>query len=604
MKVIVDIEADSLTPTKIWCIVCLDISTNTFHEFYGETLKDFKNFSTQVDKFIAHNGVCYDIPVLNRLLNCNIKLNQVIDTLVLSRLFNVTRTGGHSLRNFGQLFRFPKQEFNDFSKFSLEMLKYCRQDVLLTKKVYDFLLVEGEGFSSDCIQIEHSIQHILQKQKENGFYLDQEKASQLRETCLAIMKEIEFEVEQNFKPKVSLIRTVKPKYKADGSMSTVGLNRFENPLETVGGEFSLIEYVPFNMSSPKQVVERMYEYGWKPVVFNNPSPIMKRKGIKRGSPKVCEENINTLPDSAPKVAKRIGTYLMCANRAKLVEQWFNSLGSDGRVHGDVIGVGANTHRMAHIMPNMANVPSVSFKDDGHPKLGLDGRFGFECRDCFTVQDSINRTLIGVDAKAIQLRILAHYVNNKEFTDAMINGDIHQFNREALGLGSVTNGRAIAKTFIYAFLLGAGDPKLGSIVGGTTKDGAILRAKFMENVTGLKEIKLKNERDAKRGFFIGLDGRKLPIKSAHFALSSYLQGGEAVVMKAAYIEWYNKILKQKLDAKGVAIIHDEFQIDSLISDAEQVSKIVIQAIRNTTKTFKLNCPMDGEAKLGLTWARTH
>jgi len=604
MKVIVDIEADSLTPTKIWCIVCLDISTNNLHEFYGETLKDFKDFSKQVEKFIAHNGICYDIPVLNRLLDCDIKLSKVVDTLILSRLFNVTRTGGHSLRNFGQLFRFPKQEFEDFSKFSVEMLKYCRQDVLLTKKVYDFLLVEGEGFSSDCIQIEHSIQHILQKQKENGFYLDQEKALKLREDCLSIMKEIEFEVEQTFKPKISLIRTVKPKYKANGVMSTVGLNRFENPLEVVGGEFSLIKYTPFNMSSPKQVVERMYEYGWKPVVFNNPSPTMKKQGIKRGSPKVCVENINTLPDTAPKAAKRIGTYLMCSNRANLVEQWFSSLGSDGRVHGDVIGLGANTHRMAHIRPNMGNVPSLTLDDEGHPKLGLEGRFGFECRDCFTVKDPVNRTLIGVDAKAIQLRILAHYVNNKEFTDAMINGDIHQFNREALGLGSVTNGRAIAKTFIYAFLLGAGDPKLGSIVGGTAKDGAALRTKFMENVTGLKEIKFRNTQDAKRGYFKGLDGRKLPIKSAHFALSSYLQGGEAVIMKAAYIEWYNKILKQKLDAKGVAIVHDEFQIDSLKSDAKEVSKIVVQSIRNTTKTFKLNCPMDGESKLGLTWAGTH
>lgn len=604
MKCVVDIEADSLDPTVIWCIVCKCIDTGTLYKFYGALLYDFVQFSRTVDGWIAHNGIGYDIPVLNRLLGTDIKISQVEDTAVMSRLFNPTRSGGHSLENLGEYLNCPKIEFNDFSRFTTEMLDYCVQDVETTYKVYNFLLREGDGFSDRCIRLEHAVQHILEQQKANGFYLDQDKAMQIRAECLDEMGKIEFEVEKHFRPRPKLIRTVTPKYRKDGTMSVVGLKQIDNPLETVAGEFSLIQYIPFNLSSPSQVTQRMEEYGWRPVVFNKPTENMKKAGMKRGSPKICEENIATLPDTAPEIAKSIGTYLMCKNRAGLVEQWFNALKEDGKVHGTVFSVGANTHRMSHIDPNMANIPSVAFNDNGEPVLGLAGRFGHECRSCFTLEDIVNYRLVGVDAKAIQLRVFAHYVNDAVFTDAMVNGDIHEFNREALGLGTVTGGRAIAKTFIYAFLLGGGDAKLGYIVGGTARDGANMRAKFMDSIAGVAALKEANKEDANRGYFIGLDGRRLPIKSAHFALSSYLQGGEAVIMKLAYINWYNRVRRLKLDARPVAIVHDEYQIEAHRDVAETVGQIVVEAIQGTTKTLDLNCPMDGEAAIGLTWAGTH
>ena len=602
MKCIVDIEADDLIPTRIWCIVCKDILTGTMYKFKGDTLNDFRPFTRQVDSWIAHNGIAYDIPALNRLLNTEIKASTVEDTLVMSRLFNPTRSGGHSLESFGSFLNFPKGEFNDFSKYSDEMLKYCEQDVEVTDKVYHYLKREGKDFSPESIRLEHSVQYILEQQKLNGFNLNQEKAVDTRAACLQIMQDIEVQVAKDFKPKVKAVRLVVPKYKKDGSLSIVGLKVLDNPLEVVGGVFTLIEYVEFNLGSPKQVVERMVEYGWKPTVFNKPTPNMQLAGIKRGSPKVCEENINTLPSTAPIIAKKIGTYLMCKSRANFIEQWFSALGSDGRVHGTVFGVGANTHRMAHIAPNMATIPSVIFNKEGEPIKGVEGRFGFDCRSCFIVGNK--RKLVGIDAKAIQLRVFAHYVNDPEYTDAMVNGDPHAFNRDALGLPKTVEGRAIAKTFIYAFLLGGGDPKLGEIVNGNARDGAALRARFMDRITGVKKLKQQNEEDARNGYIIGLDGRRLPIKSAHFALSSYLQGGEAVIMKAALVNWYNRVKRLKLDAMPVAMVHDEFQIDCAEEIAGQVGEIVVDSIRGTTKTFNLNCPMDGEASVGKDWASTH
>ena len=202
-------------------------------------------------------------------------------------------------------------------------------------------------------------------------------------------------------------------------------------------------------------------------------------------------------------------------------------------------------------------------------------------------------------------IFSHYKlsclgNDSDYIDAVVNGDPHSYNQQAAGLDT----RARAKTFIYAFLLGAGDYKLGKIVEGTTADGKALRERFLSNMPGLKKLRLQCEEDARRGYMIGLDGRCIPIKSAHFALSSYLQGGEAVIMKAAYVESYNRFKREKLDAMTVAFVHDEFQTECHKDITERVGNIHIEAIRNTTKLFNLNCPMDGEARVGLTWAECH
>ena len=104
--------------------------------------------------------------------------------------------------------------------------------------------------------------------------------------------------------------------------------------------------------------------------------------------------------------------------------------------------------------------------------------------------------------------------------------------------------------------------------------------------------------------VGLDGRKIQIKSEHFALSAYLQGGEAVVMKYAMCLWHQRIRKLKLDAKQVAIVHDEFQVEVLKSQADTVGKIIVQSIVDAGKYFKLNCPLDGEYKIGRNWYDTH
>lgn len=603
MRVVCDLEANGLDPTRIFCIVCIDIDTLQEYIFKEGELSEFIQFYTRVDTWIGHNFLCYDLPALRKILHVNIRTETVVDTLILSRLFNPIRSGGHALDNWGTLLGDAKLKHEDWTVFSPQMLDRCIQDVRLTIKVYHQLMNEGKNFSAKSIKIEHLTQQILDKQRKYGFKLDMTKAANIRIECLAEMSRIEQIIYKEFKAIRRPDRVIVPRFKKDGNIIAVGLHDIlDNPKlpnVQVVGELTRLKLEEFTIHSPTQIVRRMEYYKWKPVQFNKPSPLMKQEG-RKGTPIICEENINTLPDTAPKSAKLIGTYMMCKSRANLIEQWVKAVGSDGRMHGTMFSVGAITNRCAHIQPNMGNIPSIEMGKDHKPILGIKGRFGFECRDCFTVDDVVNRRLVGVDAKSIQLRALAHYLNNPSYITAVSEGDVHEVNREAAGLDS----RDTAKTFIYAFLLGAGDKKLGTIVKGTTQDGKDLRERFMSRIKGLTELREQCDEDANRGYMLGIDGRCIPVKSAHFALSSYLQGFEAVVMKTAYINSYRTIKYRNLDAMTVAFVHDEFQSDCHKLVAEEVGTIQIEAIRRTTSLFNLNCPLDGEMKIGTTWANTH
>ena len=145
-------------------------------------------------------------------------------------------------------------------------------------------------------------------------------------------------------------------------------------------------------------------------------------------------------------AKLIARYLMLQKRISQVSSWFDVVKPDGRVHGRVITNGAVTGRMTHISPNMAQVPNSG------------SEYGSECRELWTVEPG--NKLVGIDASGLELRMLAHYMKDARYTDEILNGDIHTANQKAAGLLN----RNTAKTFIYAFLYGAGAAKIGAIVG--------------------------------------------------------------------------------------------------------------------------------------------
>jgi DNA polymerase-1 len=291
-------------------------------------------------------------------------------------------------------------------------------------------------------------------------------------------------------------------------------------------------------------------------------------------------------------AKVIAEYLLLQKRIAQVESWLEAMSSDGRVHGKVITNGAVTGRMTHSKPNMAQIPNAG------------SLYGPECRQCWTVEDG--NVLVGVDASGLELRMLAHYMKDDNYVRTVTEGsskdgtDVHTVNQKAAGL--VTRDQA--KTFIYAFLYGAGDSKIGSIVGGNATQGANLKAKFLQQTPALERLLSRVKSIASKGSVPGLDGRRIWVRSEHAALNSLLQGAGAIVMKKALVIFNDKIKKNKWPVKLVANVHDEIQFEVPPEYAEVTGEAAKQSIIDAGVFFKLHCPLDGEYKYGKSWRDTH
>jgi DNA polymerase I-like protein with 3'-5' exonuclease and polymerase domains len=344
------------------------------------------------------------------------------------------------------------------------------------------------------------------------------------------------------------------------------------------------ELVVFNPASRQQIAEKLIGLGWKPTKFTEPT-----SSHPNGQAIVDE---STLAGLKWPLAQFVAEYMMLGKRIAQIESWLEVVGNDGRVHGRVITNGAVTGRMTHMKPNMAQIPN-----SGSP-------YGPECRQCWTVEEG--NVLVGCDASGLELRMLAHYMKDAKYVKTVTEGsskdgtDVHTVNQKAAGLQT----RDQAKTFIYAFLYGAGPAKIGSIVGGSSAAGKALIDSFLKGTPSLQRLRDKVSTYASEGYVPGLDGRKIWVRSEHAALNSLLQGAGAIVMKKALVIFNDRIKANAWDVKLVVNVHDELQMECRPEIAEEVGKACVASIEEAGVAFKLRCPLDGEYKIGRNWKETH
>ena len=543
MRAVVDIETDSLDATKVHCIVAKDIDSGRVYPFPPNLLHEFRDWSLGVKQFIMHNGLIFDAPVLNRLLGTKIKVNQVIDTLVLSQLYNPIRDG-HSLKAWGKRLSMPKGDVDSFEVYTPEMLEYCKQDVNITHKVFQELEKEGKGFSDYSSEIEHKIRVIIDKQKKNGFAIDMEKAMGLFNKLKDEADNLEKWSLDNFAPTVVELKTK-------------------------------TKYIPFNIGSRQQIASRLMKLGWKP-----------KQHTDKGNIIINEAVLDTIDMSE---ARKFSRFFLLQKRIAQIKSWIETCDDrDGRVHGSVMTLKTITGRMSHNSPNMAQIPAVR------------SPYGKECRDCWTVSDTSTHSIVGTDASGLELRCLAHLMNDTTFTDILLTGDIHTHNMKMAGL----TDRDQAKTFIYAFMYGAGSAKIGKIVGAGAKEGQQLINKFLTSMPSLKRVRDEVTKASAKGKIRGIDGRVLYVRSTHSALNTLLQGAGAVVCKVWLINIMTGVRTLGVDVKLVASIHDEYQFEVLNTDVKKFGQITKDAMKDTEKELHMKCPLDSEWKVGKTWAETH
>lgn len=549
MNVILDIETDALNATKIHCIVTKNVDTGQVNLWKGdECYTSFPKFAKGVSKFIMHNGISFDAPTLNRLTGTKLNVSNVEDTLILSQLLFPTRKK-HSLESWGENLGFNKIDFHDFSELTEEMVTYCIRDVDITYRLWLKIKEEKYVKYRKAIDLEYRVRHIVDIQERNGFTLDVQKATCLQAELTDKASVIEEKLQEKYPPITQ-----------------------ERVSEKTGKRLK-DKIIVFNPSSRQQIAARLMDQGWKPDNFT-----------PTGHPIVDE---GTLKNVDIPEAQMIAEYLLLNKRTAQIKSWLELLEEDGKVHGKVLTLKAISGRMAHFGPNMAQVPAVY------------SPYGKQCRACWS-SSSPDRVLVGCDASSLELRCLAHYMRDKGYTKEVVEGDIHTANQKAAGLAT----RDQAKTFIYAFIYGAGSAKIGSIVGGSATEGQVLMDNFLAALPALAQLRSDVDKASRSGYIAGLDGRKLHVRHQHAAMNLLLQGAGAIICKQWVVFIDQLIKKHRLDVNLVASIHDEYQFDCRKDQAEQFGKLTREAMKLTEKELNVRCPLESEYKVGRNWSETH
>lgn len=539
---------------------------------------------------VMHNGLKFDYWALQKVYPWfDIPVNQIRDTLVLARLiwpdvtdkdllrlkkgFPRKLVGSHSLKAWGYRLGILKGEFgetSDWQFWSPEMQVYCEQDVAVTRHLWQAVLKKEP--SPRAVELETWFAFVIARQEQFGYNFDKAKAVDLYATLLTRRQAIDAELRMYFGSWYVPVETVYAK----ANNSKLGLVK--------GLAYTKIKLVEFNPASRHHIADRLKKlFGWKPEVFT-----------ESGQPKVDEDILKDLPYPPAKLlAERFMVEKRIGQLAEGDAAWLK-LERNGRIHGSVNTIGAVTGRCTHSTPNVAQVPSIK------------APYGAECRELFCAPYGMVQ--VGCDASGLELRCLAHFMARYDggaYAKVLLEGDIHSANQAAAGLPTRDN----AKTFIYAFLYGAGDEKIGSIVGKGAAAGKKLKASFLAKTPALARLKeAVGAAVKKNGHLKGIDGRILKVRSEHSALNTLLQSAGALLVKQATVNLYMELTRRGYewgrDWAMVAHVHDEYQLHVRKEIAEEVAQVAVWSFQQAGRDFDWRCPLDGEAKLGANWKETH
>jgi DNA polymerase-1 len=595
---IVDIETDNLYDdvTVVQCVVIHDICRNKTFTYGPDNIDAALQHLATADVLIGHNVIFYDIPVLQKLHSIDCK-SRIIDTLICTRLIWPKEVldgldteqypqvppklrGSASLKAWGYRLADYKIEFKDFKEYSEEMAEYCRQDVAITYKLLQ--KIQAENYCESALALEHDFALAINKQIRAGFPFDVDAALDLVDDLRRKEAELETQLKEIFPPiKHETIFIPKVNNKNRGYVK--------------GEPFTKVSYETFNPGSRQQIVDRLQtKYGWVP-----------EKTTEKGNPILDDDILAALPYPE---ATPLAEYMLIKKRLGQIADgnnaWLKLVNNEtGCIHGDLVTNGCITGRCAHRNPNMGQVPAAY------------SPYGKECRSLFHPPQGWN--LIGVDAKALELRCLAGYLalwDNGEYAKLVINpeADIHTINQELFGVAT----RDISKRLLYGLLYGCGALKAGTIIDANEKDEVVLRQQgsaainsFMDGVPALRKLKNKlSNTITNRGYLRGLDGRALYCRSEFKGLNVLLQSAGAILMKQVVINLHKNLNELGLvhghDWVQNAMVHDEVQLSCPPALTVTVQEQALKAFPQAQEFFGFRCKIEGDSRVGNNWSETH
>lgn len=594
-----DLETNGLYDQAniVYCIVIHDINKRQTFSYGPDSIADAVSHLATADVLIGHNIVFYDLPVLQKLHSFDTK-SHIIDTLICTRLIwpkerlyefdeeqypqvPANLRGSASLKAWGWRLADHKIDFKDFSEYSQEMLEYCIQDVNVTTKLWQHIV--AQNYPESALRLEHDFAWAINKQIRAGIPFDVDATLDLVDVLRTKQAELEGKLKEIFPP----IRH-----------EEIFIPKVNNAKRgyVKGQPFTKVRLEEFNPGSRDQIAARLKsKYNWHP-----------EKLTDKGNPVLDDDILAALPYPE---AQPLAEYMLIKKRLGQIADgnnaWLKLVNNHtGRMHGDVITNGCITGRCAHRNPNMGQVPA-SYSP-----------YGKECRSLF--QPPQGWDLIGIDAKALELRCLAGYLalyDNGEYAKVVTNPeiDIHIYNQEMFGVAT----RDISKRLLYGLLYGCGALKAGTIIDPNEKDEFVLRKlgstainSFMDGVPALKTLKQKiDENIGSRNHLFGLDRRILYCRSAFKGLNVLLQSAGAILMKQVVV-FIHRNIEQNLglvhgqDWEQLLMIHDEVQLSCKPQYTTAIQEQAMLAFPQAQEFFGFRCLIEGDSRVGQSWAETH
>lgn len=629
-KLVFDLEANGFLRgnklrdpvSKVWMIVARDVSTEEefiYCDYYNVTndssmpLNAFRELFDEASELIGHNVIQYDLPVLKKILHWEPQPETVIrDTLLMSQLLDYNRFGGvHNLETWGAYLGVEKPKHEDWDNYSDDMVHRCREDVVINTKMYKILckelsdmlkVVEHPSYLKGSLRVEHKLAEFQAQIADNGWRFDVSAAEALERRMENELADIRAKIEPDMPYRLKVMDKdgafKVPEFTKSGNYKVASINHFKNigsPCEIsdpetahttriLDGPYVRVKYLDPDLGSIEHVKHYLYKLGWEPLDWN-----WERVNgeLRKKSPKLCEESLTALGEKGV----LINRFYTTRSRLGILQGWLAHVEDTDTLRGDMFTIATPTGRSRHKI--VVNVPSPN------------AAWGKEMRALFGAPKGYK--VVGADSSGNQFRALCHYINDDEFTDTVINGDIHQENADILGCD-----RPTAKPWIYAFLFGAGYEKLGLILTGKrdSKAGKESKKKFAKAIPGFKTLSetldtivYASEAKDRRASIPALDGRRVYLDSAHKALNYLLQSAEGITCKAAVAYAMDKFKEEGIPAFPLIFYHDEMQWAVKEGYEERAAEICKEAFREAPKWYGVTC-MDGEAKIGDNWFETH
>jgi DNA polymerase-1 len=264
-----DIETDGLDPTKIHCI-CTKLRGSDEVRFFTYMDEYFDYIvGLNPDIYVFHNGLGFDVPVINKLVSPGlIPHEKVIDTMVVSKLFDYKNFNTHSLEELGKFVGVHKLEYEgDWDTCTEEMIRYCHQDVAVTEAIFElFWPIIQDPAWKQALRTEHDMAALCHTMSTNGFKFDKFNAMSTLDEIVKEMGELEDSFRTAFPPKLVEVNRIKYRYKKDGELYNTVINAMNvyPKTEREGDMLVCYDYKEFNPGSPKDRIDTLWEAGWKP----------------------------------------------------------------------------------------------------------------------------------------------------------------------------------------------------------------------------------------------------------------------------------------------------------------------------------------------------